>query len=235
MFVMTQIGKQRMYCLAQKNCLAVALGIPGTDHIVDPDDQNPTYGAVGNGNGIVEAWETDKVMKFHGWQPLPNAFSRYRECKYRRICLYGNYISTSACPNSKPGPANQCGAGEDCVNCIMECGSCTTTCGDNVCQSNETCKNCPIDCGVCPPSCGDGFCGYAETCGTCLQDCSCTAHSVCGDMICSGTETYSTCPVDCSVSSGGSYIQMFTHAVAEHCDSSAKWVWRGKPGTKKHI
>jgi len=60
-----------------------------------------------------------------------------------------------------------CTGGEDCDNCVADCGSCW--CGDEFCSAGENCENCPSDC-TC--YCGDGLCSAGENCNNCV-DCYC--------------------------------------------------------------
>jgi V8-like Glu-specific endopeptidase len=111
-----------------------------------------------------------------------------------------------------------CEAGEDCFNCVTDCGynaansSGEAACGDDVCDlgAGEDCSNCPQDCNSRrngPPSgrfcCGDGVdCSDSRCTG---NGNSCVAASgepegyCCGDGACENAEDASNCAVDCSV------------------------------------
>src|SRR5262249_39045593 len=64
--------------------------------------------------------------------------------------------SSSSGPGGHPNPCGDgvCGAGENCMNCVPDCGFCQG-CGDGVCAGDESCASCPQDCGICK-TCGDG-------------------------------------------------------------------------------
>ena len=110
-------------------------------------------------------------------------------------------------------------AGETCLLCPMDCGTCRDACGDGACGEGEVCDNCPRDCGDCPrcgdsvcnadetydscpedcfapPRCGDGNCTVDENCDSCSSDCGECPRS-CGDDRCEGDEGCENCPRDC--------------------------------------
>ena len=117
----------------------------------------------------------------------------------------------AGCPNG------MCDAGENCINCLEDCGY-PVSCGNGTCEPEceENAGNCPQDC---QPVCGDGICSTPENCNTCPPDCdavcpngvcedqgtcgenaaSCPqdCQPFCGDNICSTPENCNTCPQDC--------------------------------------
>jgi hypothetical protein len=86
----------------------------------------------------------------------------------------------------------RCTLGEDCSNCISDCGcpegrecqnnTCVPAlpiCGNTICESSENCTTCPQDCGFCKVevTCGNGSCEPAlgENDDSCPQDCKAAA------------------------------------------------------------
>ena len=91
---------------------------------------------------------------------------------------------------------DNCGMVPDGCGGELDCGACSSSCGDGVCDSDESCADCAEDCGSCPSTCGDGVCDSDETCGDCAEDCG-SCPSMCGDGVCDSDETCNDCASDC--------------------------------------
>ncbi|MFH1721917.1 MAG: DUF2341 domain-containing protein, partial [Candidatus Altiarchaeota archaeon] len=107
-------------------------------------------------------------------------------------------VDASCCGNF----ACESGAGETCVSCRIDCGSCGG-CGNGVCDGVdhpwETCDNCREDCGRCS-FCGNSLPDAGEDCFSCPEDVG--ACSSCGDGSCDSLESCYSCPLDCGVCGG---------------------------------
>lgn len=99
------------------------------------------------------------------------------------------------CGSCKVCGDGECVAGENCGSCPQDCGGACDACGDGTCGFGEDCEACPADCPTCE-TCGDGECGWSENCAVCEGDCG-ACPSGCGDFVCDEGETCESCPDDC--------------------------------------
>lgn len=100
------------------------------------------------------------------------------DCSDNR-CSSGGYQCSATLPSFCCGDSS-CDAGEDSINCLIDCPA--PVCGDSSCDSGEDQCNCAGDCGT-PPSSETGMCtdGQDNDCDL-LVDCNdsdCAADSAC--------------------------------------------------------
>jgi hypothetical protein len=145
-------------------------------------------------------------------------------------CDVGLDETCASCPvdcgtcssNCGDGICSGVGYGETCSTCAADCSACTPTCGDGSCNSDETHATCAGDC---PATCGDGVCLGGESCLTCVQDCG-GCSSTCGDHVCADDESYLSCSADCGPSCGDGICDPYE--TSESCDRDcARPVWVG--------
>ena len=91
-----------------------------------------------------------------------------------------------------------CDAGENGVDCPVDCIPGWPRCGDGECRGGEDSDSCPADCPVSVPEtmCGDGTCEEGEDETSCAQDCA-PAGPECGDAVCEEGESRRSCMQDC--------------------------------------
>ena len=126
-------------------------------------------------------------------------------CTYDPICCNVEWDATCVSEAEMSCGCSTCGngvcdsgAGEDCMSCPSDCGTCAPSCGNGLCEPGEDCMSCPFDCGTCAPSCGNGLCEPGEDCMSCPFDCGTCAPS-CGNGMCEPGEDCMSCPGDCGM------------------------------------
>ncbi len=125
-----------------------------------------------------------------------------------------------------------CDSGEDCNNCVLDCGSC---CGDGTCSTTENCGSCQLDCGSCNTACPSteeypALCNNTTECDGskgCTEDniCPPITSAICGNLICEGTfgEDADNCSSDCGISVDSTCgNQLCENELGEDCKTCAQ-------------